>query len=61
MLSTKAKAELLNDAIDRLDDADCLQQKALTGDLCFDIHTRIESLIADILSEIHALADNQGK
>lgn len=47
--------------VDRLERADCLQQKALTGDLCFDIHTRIESLIDDIVSEIHALADNQGK
>ena len=49
MLTAKQKADKLQEAIDKLNEADALVQEALgVSDECFDLHCGIQSMADDI-------------
>ncbi len=53
MLTAKQKSDLLNQAIDLLEQVDALQQQALGAcDVCEDNHNRIQDLIEDLVTDV---------
>ncbi len=53
MLTDKDRATLLRDAMELLQDADALVQRALGDtDVCYDLHCGIEDLIEDLRADI---------
>jgi hypothetical protein len=53
MLTEKDKAQLLRDAIELLQEADALVQKALGDtDVCYDTHNRIEDIVEDMRCDV---------
>ena len=53
MLTAKQKSDLLNRAVDLLNEADALQQQALgDSDVTWDNHARIQDIADDIVSDI---------
>ena len=53
MLTAKQKSDLLNQAIDLLEQVDALQQKALgDSDICYENHNRIQDLIDDLVADV---------
>ena len=54
MLTAKQKSDLLNQAVDLLEQADALQQKAIGADtdVCYEYHNRIQELIEDLVADI---------
>jgi hypothetical protein len=53
MLTDKDKAQLLRDAMELLQDADALIQKALGAcDVCEDTHNRIEDIVEDLRCDV---------
>ena len=53
MLTDKDKAQLLRDAMELLQDADALIQKALGDtDVCYDTHCQIEELIDELQADV---------
>jgi hypothetical protein len=54
-MTNQEKANLLRTAIDMLSNVNVLQQYAVTGDACYDIHNRIEDLISDFEIEVESL------
>ena len=56
MLTDKDKAQLLRDAMELLQDADALVQRALGAcDVCEDTHNRIEDIIEDLRCDVMEL------
>ena len=53
MLTNKDKAQLLRDAMELLEDADALIQRALGAtDVCYETHNRIEELVDDLRCDV---------
>jgi hypothetical protein len=53
MLTEKDKAQLLRDAMELLQEADALVQKALGDtDACYDTHCQIEELIDELRADV---------
>ena len=47
------KSKLLNEAVDLLEQADALVQRALGAcDVCYETHTRIQDLVDDLVCDI---------
>ena len=60
MLTNAQKSELLNEAVDLINKADALMQKALgADDEVFYIHTQLENAADDIVDCIIALDDGE--
>lgn len=56
MLTDKDKAQLLRDAMELLQDADALIQRALGAcDVCEETHNRIQDLIDDLSYDVMEL------
>lgn len=56
MLTDKDKAQLLRDAMELLQDADALIQRALGAcDVCEDTHNRIEDIVEDLRCDVMEL------
>ena len=56
MLTDKDKAQLLRDAMELLQDADALVQKALGAtDVCYETHNRIEDIVEDLRCDVMEL------
>ena len=56
MLTNKEKADLLNQVVDLLNEADRLQQLALGDcDVCWDNHMRIQDIADDIVVDLEEL------
>ena len=53
-MSPKRKSELLNQAVELLEQANALQQQAIGADtdVSYEYHTRIEELIEDLVGDI---------
>lgn len=52
-LTNAQKSKLLNDAVDLLEQADALIQKALgASDVCYDTHTRLADIVDDLVADI---------
>lgn len=52
-LTAKQKSELLNKAVDLLEQADALMQKALgASDVCYETHNRIQDIVDDLICDI---------
>jgi tRNA U54 and U55 pseudouridine synthase Pus10 len=55
-MTDKDKAQLLRDAMELLQDADALIQKALGAcDVCEDTHNRIEDIVEDLRCDVMEL------
>jgi tRNA U54 and U55 pseudouridine synthase Pus10 len=53
MLTNKDKAQLLRDAMELLQDADALVQKALGDcDVCYETHNAIEDIVEDLRCDV---------
>lgn len=53
MLTAKQKSKLLNDAVDLLEQADALIQRALGDtDVCYETHNRIADIVDDVICDI---------
>lgn len=60
MLTNKDKATLLRDAMELLEEADALQQKALgDSDVCYYNHNRIQAIVEDFMYDIVELEPEQ--
>ena len=60
MLTAKQKSEMLNEAVDLINKADALMQKALgADDEVYYIHTQLENAADDITDFIIALDDGE--
>jgi hypothetical protein len=56
MLTDKDKAQLLRDAMELLQDADALVQRALGAtDVCYETHNRIEDIVEDLRVDVMEL------
>jgi tRNA U54 and U55 pseudouridine synthase Pus10 len=56
MLTDKDRAQLLRDAMELLQDADALIQKALGAcDVCEETHNRIEDIVEDLRCDVMEL------
>ena len=54
------KAALLRQAMDLLEEADALQQKALgDSDVCYDNHNRIQAIVEDFMYDIMQLEETE--
>jgi hypothetical protein len=54
------KAALLKQAMDLLEEADALQQKALgDSDVCEDNHNRIQAIVEDFMYDIMQLEETE--
>jgi DNA-binding ferritin-like protein (Dps family) len=54
------KAALLKQAMDLLEEADALQQKALgDSDVCEDTHNRIQAIVEDFMYDIMQLEETE--
>ena len=59
-MSNIAKANKLQQAIDKLNEADALMQEALGAtEECFDLHTGIQSMADDIAGVVEQLDEMQ--
>jgi hypothetical protein len=55
-MTNKDKAQLLRDAVELMEQADALVQKALGAtDVCEDTHNRIEDVVVDLMHDIAEL------
>jgi hypothetical protein len=58
MLTNKDKAQLLRDAMELLQDADALVQRALGAcDVCEETHNRIQGIVDDLTYDVMELED----
>ena len=55
MLTNAQKAARLRMAIDALENADVWMQEALSGDVCYETHTRIQDIIFDLEADVAEL------
>lgn len=56
MLTAEQKIAGLETAIEKLHEANCVMQTALgAGDLCYELHTRIEDIEDELQAEIDTL------
>lgn len=52
-LTNAQKSKLLNEAVDLLERADALMQKALGAtDVCYETHNRIQDIVDDLICDI---------
>ena len=53
-MSPQEKSKLLNQAVELLEQANALQQKAIGADtdVSYEYHTRIENLVEDMIADI---------
>ena len=59
-LTNAQKSQLLNRAVDMLEDVDVLVQKALgVSDVCYETHNRIQDLIDDLICDIAEFDNGQ--
>ena len=55
-MTNKDKAQLLRDAVELMEQADALVQKALGAtDVCEDTHNRIEDIVEDLRCDVDDL------
>ena len=58
MLTNKDKAQLLRDAVELMQEADALQQRALgDSDVCYTNHNKLQDLIEDFETDIEELEE----
>jgi hypothetical protein len=56
MLTAEQKMAGLETAIEKLHEADCVMQAALgAGELCYELHTRLEDIADELQAEIDTL------